>query len=270
MRVRELPAGDDWLYGPESMSWRINSEAVMLLGGPAALLMQLAHPLVVAGVAEHSDFKVDPFGRLRRTLDVMLTILFSDRATAACAVEAVNRVHSNVRGSDGLGRPYSARDPNLMLWVFSTLVYSSVRVYEACVAELQPDEIDRYYRESVELAGMFGIPADIQPESYAGLKAWMKDRVDSGEVHVTELARELAGPILNPLPFVPRRLARLSFFVTAGLLPRPIREGYGLDLGRPGSAALALGRRMSRVVLPLVPAPVKRFPAARAAEARQA
>ena len=72
----------DWLFGPGSMMWTVNRESVLLLGGRAALLMQLAHPLVAAGVADHSDFRSDSLRRLRRTLDSMLSIIFGDVETA--------------------------------------------------------------------------------------------------------------------------------------------------------------------------------------------
>src|SRR5688572_11234811 len=112
------------------MMWRISRESVMLLGGRATVLLQLAHPLVAAGVADHSDYRSDPYSRLRRTLDTMWTIVFESADDAREAAARVGRIHSQVQGTAKDGRSYSALDPHLQLWVHSTLVYSSIKVYE--------------------------------------------------------------------------------------------------------------------------------------------
>ena len=255
----------DWLFGPGSMMWRINRESILLLGGPGTLLMQLAHPLVAAGVAEHSNFRADPFTRLRQTLDTMLPIVFGDRATAEQLAAKVGRVHASVRGRAADGRSYDARDPNLLLWVHATLVDSSIRVYEACVEPLTDEERARYYDETKVVADLFHIPAPVVPDTLEDLRAWMRERIETGEVVVTPTARELARPVLMPLPLVPWRVAEASAFVTAALLPEPIRRGYGLKVGRSQSALLAAGRFASRRMLPLLPTRVRLFPAARTA-----
>ena len=257
-----------WLFGPDSMMWRVNRESVLLIGGRAALLMQLAHPLVAAGVSDHSDYRADPIGRLRGTLDTMLDITFGEREVAAAAMRRVNSVHDRVKGLSSDGVPYSARDPQLAKWVFSTLVYSSVAVYEACVEPLTDHEKDVHYEETKVVGRMFGIPSELLPGTRDGLQEWMRTMVDSGEVSVTPLARDLAAPVLNPLPLVPTSLVARADPVTAALLPRRIREGYGLKLGRSRSALLAVGRRASRRLLPLVPGQLRLLPAARNAEAR--
>ncbi len=251
-----------YLFGPGSMMWRINRESVLLLGGRAALLMQLAHPLVAAGVAEHSNFRNEPIRRLRRTLEVMLTIIFGTEEDARRVAASVNKVHDHVVGSAPDGRAYRARDPRLLMWVYATLVDSSVKVFEACVEPLTPDELATYYEESKVIARLFEIPEDHIPATHGDLKKWMRG-IDSGEVAVTPLARELAEPIIRPLRVVPRRLAASASVITAALLPSPIREGYGLRVSRPASALLALGRRASRLLLPRVPAPVRSFPLVR-------
>ena len=256
----------DWLFGPDSMMWRINREAVLLLGGRAALLMQLAHPLVAAGVAEHSDFPRDAVPRLRRTLDTMLAIVFGTEESAREVAGRVNSIHRSVRGISVDGRSYSARDPHLMLWVHATLVDSSIRVYEACVEPLTEEETDRYYDETLVVGRLFGIPDEVLPDSLPALRDWMRSMIDSDEVQVTPLARELGAAVLRPVSFIPLRLAETSAFITASLLPPPLREGYGLSIGKPSSALLALGRTASRKVLPLVPRALRTFPAARRPE----
>jgi uncharacterized protein (DUF2236 family) len=256
------------LFGPDSMTWRINRESVLLLGGRATLLMQLAHPLVAAGVADHSNFRTDPIDRLKRTMDTMLSIVFGDRASAERIVTGVNAVHDHVTGRGADGRPYSARDPHLMLWVHATLVDSSVTMYEACVKTLTEAERARYYEETAVVARLFGIPEAIRPDTLEGLRAWMDELIETKEVTVTPLAREVAAPIIRPLRIIPRRLAESSAVVTAALLPPPIRDGYGLKTGRTRAGLLALGRGASRLVVPRLPGPVRQWPVARAAARR--
>ncbi|MDQ3940462.1 MAG: DUF2236 domain-containing protein [Actinomycetota bacterium] len=260
----------EWLFGPDSMMWRINREAVLLLGGRGALLMQLAHPLVAAGVADHSDFPDGAVARLRRTLETMLAIVFGDVENATRVAQGINSMHRHVVGVAPDGRTYSARDPELMLWVHATLVDSSIRVYEACVAPLTDEELARYYDETKVVADLFEIPPAVVPASLQDLRAWMAQMISSGEVTVTPLARELSTAVLRPVRFVPPRLAEASAFITASLLPAPIREGYGLRIGRPSSAVLAVGRKASRMVLPRLPAVLRLLPAARAAHRRSA
>ena len=252
------------------MMWRISRESVMLFGGRAAVLMQLAHPLVAAGVGAHSDYRTDPYKRLRRTLDAMYTIVFESADDARDTVAHVNHVHTFVKGTAEDGRHYSALDPHLQLWVHTTLVYSSIKVYERFIEPLTDDEVERYYQESKIVGSLFGIPDELHPETHDDLKAWMWDLMDSGEVQVTDLARRLAEPIVRPLRFVPRGLSRGTSLVTPGLLPRPIREGYGFSVGAPRAAVMAIGGRASRLVLPRLPRSLRTHPAARYAERRTA
>lgn len=255
----------EWLFGPGSMMWKVNRESVLLLGGRAALLMQLAHPLVAAGVAEHSDFQSDALGRLRRTLDVMLSITFGKVETAEKMMRRVDAVHSRVKGTAPDGRAYSAQDPYLSKWVFTTLVYTSVGVYEAAVAKLSDKESQQLYEESLVIARLFGIPDEIMPATRHELMEWMHDMIHSDEIEVTPLARELADAILRPVRFVPSGVARRSAIVERALLPAKLREGYGLKRGLPDSVILSLGRGATRVTLPLVPRRLRLLPAARAA-----
>lgn len=258
----------EWLFGPGSMMWQINRESVLLLGGRAALLMQLAHPAVAAGVAQHSNFKADPFGRLKRTVDTMLSIVFGTRADAERVVAGVNALHGRVRGRSEDGSSYTALDPQLLLWVYSTLVYSSVKTFDMFVRRLPDDQLDRYYNETKVIASMFGIPDHVLPRRLEGLWASIDARVASGEVAVGPLARELAAPILNPVPFIPHRLAAGAAVVTAALLPEEIRKGYGLKLGLGRGLALASSQRASKTLLPRMPGLLRTFPVARSAESR--
>ena len=108
---------DNGILATDSVARRINRESFLLLGGTAALLMQVAHPLVAAGVDQHSDFRRAPVPRLLRTVDTTLAIVFGERAEADRAFRRIDRVHAPVRGSAADGRSYRARDPRLLLWV---------------------------------------------------------------------------------------------------------------------------------------------------------
>jgi uncharacterized protein (DUF2236 family) len=193
----------------------------------------------------------------------MLTIVFGAEEEARRVAEGVTRLHDGVVGTAPDGRSYGARDPRLLLWVHATLVDGSLKVYEACVAPLTEDERAGYYDETKVVAELFEISEKHLPPTYRDLKDWMRQMIDSDEVVVSPLARELAEPIIRPIRVVPRRVAASSALVTAALLPPPIRRGYGLRVSRSAWFLLAAGRRASRLVLPRLPAPVHTFPMAR-------
>jgi uncharacterized protein (DUF2236 family) len=247
------------------MMWRISRESVLLVGGRSSLLMQLAHPLVAAGVSEHSRFRSEPLRRLRRTMDAMHEIVFGDQDSAQVRVEAINAIHERVQGIAPDGRAYGARDPRLLLWVYATLVDASLSVYEVFVRGLTPDESDVYYEESKVVAGLFGIPQESIPSSVAELRVWMHERIATGEVAVTPVARDLAEPLLRPIRLMPRRAAKVTAFMASALLPEPIRSGYGLSAGPLPDFALAAAGRAFRSARPFIPDALATFPSARRA-----
>src|SRR5205085_2778584 len=164
--------------------WRVNREGVLLLGGGRALLLQVAHPLVAAGVAQHSNYREDPWGRLYRTLDTVTTIVFGTRDEAREAAERLNRVHSRVTGEAEDGTPYEANDPELLMWVHATLVDTSLLVYTNYVGELTRGERERYYEEQKRLGEMFGIPLEQQPDDYAAFNRYVDEVVQGGTLRV--------------------------------------------------------------------------------------
>ena len=134
------------------MMWKINREAVLLGAGPAALLLQIAHPLVAEGVAQHSTFEQDPFARLRGTLITTMDLVFGDGRRAEAAVRRLNSVHAGVRGPG-----YRALDPALLLWVQVTLIKTSVEAYSRWVAPLSNDEMERFWQEARSVGTRLGI-----------------------------------------------------------------------------------------------------------------
>src|SRR5207237_1133110 len=132
-----------WLFPPGSVTWRLGRESCLLLGGGRALLLQVAHPGVAAGVAEHSDFRSRPLDRLLRTLGLTLSLSFGNRPQVLRAARTINRTHDRVRG-DG----YHATDPRLLLWVHATLIDGVFVTYEAFVRPLEREEREAYYAEA--------------------------------------------------------------------------------------------------------------------------
>ncbi len=257
------------LYGPDSVTWRVNREAVLLAGGGRALLLQVAHPLVAAGVEQHSNYDTDPWGRLFRTLDLTTKIVFGDSETAAEASQRLQARHRTVQGVAEDGRAYDARDPDLLLWVWATLVESSLLVYQRYVRPLSPPDLDRYYAEQTRFAVACGVPEGHWPEDFRAFMDYY-DRTVADELIVGEAAHRVADSILHP--DVPRPVKPifegLLNLMTVGLLPPVLRERYGLDWGPRRERLLATSTASIRRLLPLLPSLVRDFPAAQSASRR--
>jgi len=255
---------DPGLFGPHSILWRVNRESAVTLAGTCAILMQFAHPKVAAGVRDHSRYQVDAVGRLRRTLDLTLAIVFGPRPAALEAVRAINTRHRSVRGPG-----YSATDPDLLLWVHATLVFSAIRGYRALVGPLSDAEADQYYQDTKEIGVLLGIPREIYPERMDAFEAYLQGMIDSREVAVGTEARRMADLVLRPsFRGVPRLAFAPLSVITAGLLPPALREGYGLKWGRPQRAAFAACRTALPRVVAMAPGAVRLLPPARQAYRR--
>jgi uncharacterized protein (DUF2236 family) len=227
-----LPPGQG-LFRADSWLRRLAGESVLLIGGGRALLLEIAHPLVAAGVAEHSRFREDPLGRLQRTLDAMSAIAFRDRPAALEAARRVERAHLRVHGhlAERAGRhpagtAYSGRDPELMLWVWATLVDTALVVTDRFVGPLAPEARESYYADQCVVARVLGIPSELVPADHAEFCAYFDGMLASDALAVTGTAREIASAVLDPPLRLPATgVARL---VTAGLLPARLREPFGL------------------------------------------
>jgi len=250
--VTTTPTG---YFADDSAVRRINRESVLLLGGGRALLMQLAHPSVAQGVADHSDFKANPWSRLQRTLEATSTIVFGSRAAADRAAGAVRAVHERV-----VGPGYTANDPELLLWVHATLVDTALRVYRRFIGPIRPQDVDEYYQQSKTVAALLGCPVEAQPASYDDFRAYVRHTLAT--VEVGDTARALARDVLHPrLPVVLAPAFELGRQLTVGLLPPPLREGYGFSWDPARQAALTAAGLSSRAVLPRLPAFARRIPA---------
>ena len=268
---------DPGLFGPESVMWRVNREGVLLLGGGAALILQVAHPLVGAGVAEHSNYREDPWGRLYRTLDITTSIVFGSTEKAQAASDRLREVHSGVRGvtredADGYpaGTKYFANDPKLGMWVHATLVYTALQVYTAYVGPLTHEERRQYYEEQKRLGEMFGVPVEAQPATLGEFYEYFDAMVEN-DLAVTNALRDVVDATMHPdLPFVARPLIEAINLATVSLLPPRVRNELGLDWGPNRHRLVAASRVLMRRALPVLPRLLRDFPPARSADRRVA
>lgn len=274
---------DPGLYGPASEAWRLNREAMLLLGaGPRALLMQIAHPAVAAGVDQHSDFQADPWRRLAASLRSYLTIVYGTTTTARSEIRRLNEVH---RGITGPG--YTARDPELSLWVHATLVDSTIVSYDAWLAPLSRARRARFYEETRPIGRAFGVPDRLLPTDLAGFEAYLELSIGpEGPVKVSATARELAKAILRPpvaplarwlprgealqpvLERVPVALYAWTLWPSIALLPEAIRTAFGLPLGPREQLVAGWLVAAWRAWRPLMPIAFRQMPQALAADRR--
>jgi uncharacterized protein (DUF2236 family) len=259
------------LFGPKSVTWKVNREAATLLGGGAAILMQIAHPLVAAGVADHSNFRQRPLDRLRRTLELTLAIVFSDATRALASVRQIERVHARVRGvlredvgPFPAGTRYSANQPELLFWVHATLVDTGLRVYERLVGRLGAAEKARYYEESKTTARLFGIPESLIPPTRAEFGRYMQRMLNGPQLAVGRDGREVAASILRPpFPVGVRHAFQTSNFFTVAFLPAALRPRFGLSWSRRQERAMHAFAAGLRTTLPYWPALTRFYPRAR-------
>ena len=257
------------LFGPGSVSWRVDREAVVLAGGSCALLMQAAHPVVAAGVIEHSTYATDPVGRLLRTLSTSYAVAFGSAAEADAALRRVNAIHATVRGRlPGSSEPYSAMDPEALLWVHATLVDTALRVYSRFVAPLSPAEEQAYHDESRHVAERLGVPPAAIPATLTELRGWMRDMIESRRVRVTPAARTIAATVLYPRRFPPRLVWDAAHVVSLSVLAPALRRQYGIGWSVRRERGVGRLAHASRRALPWMPSLVRHVAQARAAAER--
>jgi uncharacterized protein (DUF2236 family) len=274
--LRKFEAGSaaEGFFPPESAIRRVDREMALLLGGGRALLMQIAHPKVAAGVAEHSRFPADPVGRLIQTMDTIWSIVFDSLPRAEAALDRIEKTHRRVQGTvqepDSLrpGTPYRAGDPELLLWVHATLVDSALVTYRRFVKPLSVEEQRQYYRDTKKLGILLGVPETMLPDSYEAFGEYMRETIESEAITVGSTARALSRAILHPRPWFLKTLAPLQTLITAGLLPPKLRRAYGFAWSRRRERMFKIVAGSTRAALPVVPSVIRVVPHARAAAAR--
>jgi len=263
VRVRErLHAAGAIRPGPGSVTWTINREVIVLAGWGRAILLQLAHPAIAAGLGDHSSFRTGVLSRVRRmrsTVGAMLSITFGDTEDMIAAAARINAIHDHVRG-DG----YSAHDAELQRWVHATLLDSVPSVYEQLVGPLSSEERDHYCLESSLMEPLLGIPAGSLPRDRAQLDVYMRDVFAGGTLEVTDTSRALARAVLYPPGWhVAWPLLRPLQLLTIGSLPAAVRAAYGFEWSPRDVRALARWTRVLRILIRVLPPAVRQWPAAR-------
>ncbi len=228
---------------------RIQSQGVVILGGGRALLMQVAHPLVARGVVEHSSYREDRIGRLLGTLRPMYAIAFGTPEEARDAGKAVRAAHRPV-----VGESYSAADPDLQRWVLATLIDTALLMHRRFVSPVDRTTADAYLSEMCQLGEWIGLPAEAMPDSTDVFDSYVREMVAT--LVVTPDARTIAAELFAPLPEAPWLSPAMPLVreLTAGLLPRRLREAYGMDWGPRRARTLVAAQRLSRALLPRLPA----------------
>ena len=253
---------------------RVNREAVVVLGWGRAILMQLAHPLVAAGVGAHSGFDAGPLAylrRMRRTISAMLSLTFGDESEIRQTAERIKAVHRRVHGRldravgpYAAGTPYDATDPALLAWVHATLVDSQLRSYALFVGPLTAAEEDGYCAEAAQVGPRLGAPPGALPATRDGLERYLHEMQQAGRLAVSEQARRLAAALLalpgGPCVAPARWLGRLT---TVGLLPATLRDGYGFVWDERDARQLRAAAAALRAARRFAPRVLREWPAAR-------
>lgn len=257
---------DAGLFGPGSVTWDVHSDPVSLLGGMRALLVQALNPLAMAGVAQHSDFRHDPWGRLKRTAEFVSTATYGTTDDAERFGQQIQAIHRRVVGVDEVtGRPYRADDPELLAWVHNSLVDSLLVAKRRYGGGISDADADRYLTEMVAMAELVGTPRELVPTSVAALRVYFR----TAELVASPYTRQAARTVLSPpVPLKLRPLWAVLDAAVVGILPSRVRRLYRLPWV-PAPADVPLRRAFAalfgtaKLVIP--PAPDRR-----AAEARLA
>ena len=279
VRERLARAGIDSSGGP-SVSWKINREIIIVAGWGRAILLQFAHPLVAAGVSDHSSFRgslPSTFRRLTSTVGAMLSLTFGDQEDAISAAAGINCIHDRVNGRLAsrvgvfpAGHAYSAHDPELLQWVHATLLESVPMTYELLVGPLTQEERDRYCVEASVMEPLLDIPRGSLPRSCAELDRYMREMMASGRIMVGDTSRALAGALLfPPQSYLLSPVFRALRLVSLGLLPPSIRDDYGFAWGPHEARAFGRWTTAIRRLHRVSPRFVREWPAARRRDHRR-
>jgi uncharacterized protein (DUF2236 family) len=216
---------DVGLFGPTSVAWRLHKEPALLAGGLSALMVQALHPLAIAAVVDHSDYKQDVWGRYDRTTNYVVTTIFGTRKQAEAVGARVRAIHAPIKGVDRVtGLPYEADDPVLLLWIHATLLEGFLAAYRRFVRPLSAADADRYVAEMVRQAELVGLPAEDVPASERANQEFIASC--RPQLRVTDAATEAVDTVLHP----PLQSWRRPFWWVAGHAALSLVPDYALDL----------------------------------------
>jgi uncharacterized protein (DUF2236 family) len=240
-KVIEISRTDEGLFGVDSVCWQVHGDVTaMMIGGIASLLLQMLEPRVLAGVWDHSVFRQDMRGRLRRTAAFLARTTYGDKAQALGEIARIRRIHDHVRGTLPDGTPYEANDPQSLAWVHVT---ESLCFVESFIRYSRPHmsmrDRDRYFDEMAEVGTLLG--ADPVPHTYRAAQRFIRDARPT--LRFDQRTREIADLLLNQPPASPRLAPFHHMTMQAGvdLLPGWARSMHGLSISLPARLAVRGG-----------------------------
>jgi uncharacterized protein (DUF2236 family) len=255
---------DPGLFGPDSVTWRVMREPLLILSAGRALLMQAANPLVAQGAIDHSSYREDPYGRLERTVEWVTVVCFGTTSEARRITRSVNLLHRKVAGALPAGhgtqrwpsgRLYSASDRDLLRWVHASFVDTMLTAHDVLIGGLRESERDRFVREWDSVALLMGLPRRMCWPNAAALRAYVEEEIASGRAVPGKGSQLVARTVLHPpvrTPLMRPGTDALAFIAT-GQLPDRLRRAYGL-VWTPAHAAAFKGFRLSlAAMLPVLP-----------------
>lgn len=247
------------VFGPDTVTWRLDREAVVFLGAGRALLLQLAHPWVAAAIAEHSKTFADPIGRFHRTFDIVFAMVFGSLDRAVLSSRQLHRRHAMITGlmpetvgPFAAGSRYCANDIPSLRWVHATLVETALMAHELVLPPLAVEERERYWTESRTFGALFGLTGDDLPADWSGFVAYTAAMAESDTLTVSPAAREIAAQIFGGArPWL--RPPRWYRALTASLVPERLRAGFGFELDARDAKSADNALRWIKRVYPKLP-----------------
>jgi uncharacterized protein (DUF2236 family) len=259
-RVRAGAAGPrEGIFGPASVTWRVDREAAVFLGAGRALLLQLAHPWVAAAIADQSQVFTDPVGRFHRTFNVMFTMVFGTPDQALAVARRLYRRHALVvgllptaAGPFAVGSPYYANEMSALRWVHATLMETALWAHDLVLPALSDDARERYWSEARLYAALFGIPVDSLAPDWKSFLAYREAMTESDVLTVSPAARDIAQQIFSGAA---TRVRPPIWYraLTAQMLPARLREGFELPFEDADRRSASRALKWMRRTYPLLP-----------------
>jgi uncharacterized protein (DUF2236 family) len=229
-----VPGQTEGVFGPASLTWRVNREAAIFLAAGRALLLQLAHPYVAAAIAEHSRTLADPIGRFHRTFKITFTLVFGALDQALRTARHLHQRHSAIQGvlpkavgPFAAGTRYRANDVAALRWVHATLIESALMAHDLVLPAMAAQERELYYGESRRFAALFGVPASALPPDWTGFARYCEAMRQPHSLVVSDAARAIAAEIFAGAGLWVRA-PRWYMALTAQMLPPHLREQFEL------------------------------------------
>jgi uncharacterized protein (DUF2236 family) len=254
---------EEGIFGPGSISWKINRESALFLAAGRAALLQLAHPWVATAIAQHSKTLNHPVARFHRTFRVIFTMIFGTAEQAFAASRHLYRLHQTIQGvlPDTVGQfsrgsRYEANDVGALRWVYATLVDSALLAYELLLPPLTVLEREQYFSGSLRMATLFGIAPEHLPSNWPEFNAYIESMLQSEVLGVSDATRDLAQKLqagtglLMPPPFWYQAL-------TIQMLPARLREAFGFPYAETEQLAAERAIRWLRRIYPRLPSTLR-------------